>query len=144
MDAPRAAFHGQLSGEVLDRHVVPIHVVDERHQRVGRQRRLQLFFNHLRCFYNITIYQLSGFSRGGGQSMENPVYSRAYVLLSLTYKRLSFGRFYAISQIRKGRPNLRRKDACKRDMTEVGLKEDNTPNRAAWRNEIISYTGDPR
>ena len=42
------------------------------------------------------------------------------------------------------RPNLRRKDACKRDMTEAGLKEDNTTNRAAWRNKIISYTGDPR
>ena len=26
-----------------------------------------------------------------------------------------------------------RLDACKRDMTEVGLKEDNTTNRAAWR-----------
>ena len=45
---------------------------------------------------------------------------------------------------RRGRPNLRWKDACKRDMTEVGLKEDNTTNRAAWRNTIISYTGDPR
>ena len=44
---------------------------------------------------------------------------------------------------RRGRPNLRWKDACKRDMTEVGLKEDNTTNRAAWRNKIISYTGDP-
>ena len=27
---------------------------------------------------------------------------------------------------------------------EVGLKEDNTTNRAAWRDKIISYTGDPR
>ena len=45
---------------------------------------------------------------------------------------------------RRGRPNLRWKDACKRDMTKVGLKEDNTTNRAAWRNKIISYTGDPR
>ena len=25
-----------------------------------------------------------------------------------------------------------------------GLKEDKTTNRAAWRNTIISYTGDPR
>ena len=32
---------------------------------------------------------------------------------------------------RRGRPNLRWKDACKRDMTEMGLKEDNTANRAA-------------
>ena len=45
---------------------------------------------------------------------------------------------------RRGRPNLRWKDACKIDMTEVGLKEDKTTNRAAWRNTIISYTGDPR
>ena len=45
---------------------------------------------------------------------------------------------------RIGRPHLQWKDACKRDTTEVGLKEDNTTNRAAWRNKIISYTGDPR
>ena len=45
---------------------------------------------------------------------------------------------------RRGRPNLRWKDACKRDMTAMGLKEDKTTNRAAWRNTIISYTGDPR
>ena len=45
---------------------------------------------------------------------------------------------------RRGRPNLRWKYACKRDMTEVGLKEDNTTNRAAWRKKLHSYTGDPR
>ena len=48
---------------------------------------------------------------------------------------------------RRGRPILNLmelKDACKRDMTEVGPKEDNTTNRAALRNTIISYTGDPR
>ena len=45
---------------------------------------------------------------------------------------------------RRGWPNLRWKDACKRDMTEVGLKEDKITNRAAWRNTIISYTGDLR
>ena len=48
---------------------------------------------------------------------------------------------------RRGRPNLRWKDAsfaCKRDMTEVGLKEDNTTNRAEWKKKLISYTGDPR
>ena len=39
---------------------------------------------------------------------------------------------------RRGRPNLRLKYACKRDTTEVGLKEDKTTNRAAWRNTIIS------
>ena len=38
---------------------------------------------------------------------------------------------------RRGRPNLRWKDACKRDMTE-----DNTTNRAAWRKKINSYTGE--
>ena len=45
---------------------------------------------------------------------------------------------------RRGRPHLRWKDACKRDMTDVGLKEHKTTNRAAWRNTIISYTSDPR
>ena len=44
---------------------------------------------------------------------------------------------------RRGRPNLRWKDACKRDMTEAGLKEDNATNRAELRT-IDSYTGDPR
>ena len=44
---------------------------------------------------------------------------------------------------RRRRSNIRRKYACKRDMTEVGLKEDKPANRAAWRNKIISYTGDP-
>ena len=42
---------------------------------------------------------------------------------------------------RRGRPNLRWKDACKRDMTEMGLKED---NRGSWRNKINSYTSYPR
>ena len=28
-------------------------------------------------------------------------------------------------------------------MTEVGLKEDNTTNRAEWKKKLISYTGDP-
>ena len=45
---------------------------------------------------------------------------------------------------RRGRPNLRLKDACNRDMTKVGLKDDKTTNRAALRNKIISYTSDPR
>ena len=45
---------------------------------------------------------------------------------------------------RRGRPNLRWKHACKRDMTQAGLKEDNTTNRTAWRKKLISYTGDPR
>ena len=45
---------------------------------------------------------------------------------------------------RRGRPNLRWKDACKREMTQPGLKEDNATNRAEWKIKIISYTGDPR
>ena len=39
---------------------------------------------------------------------------------------------------RRGRPNLRWKDACKRDMTLAGLKEDNATNRAEWRKKRIS------
>ena len=27
-------------------------------------------------------------------------------------------------------------------MTEAGLKEDNTTNRAEWRKKLISYTGE--
>ena len=45
---------------------------------------------------------------------------------------------------RRGRPNLIWEDACKRDMTEVVLKEDNAANRAEWRKKRISYAGDPR
>ena len=44
----------------------------------------------------------------------------------------------------RGRPNLRWKYACKRDMTEAGLKEDNATNRAECRKKLIGYTGDPR
>ena len=45
---------------------------------------------------------------------------------------------------RRGRSNLRWTDACKRDMTQAGLKEDNATNRAEWRKKLISYTGNPR
>ena len=45
---------------------------------------------------------------------------------------------------RRGRPNLRWKYACKRDVTETGLKEDNAKDRAESRKKLISYTGDPR
>ena len=38
---------------------------------------------------------------------------------------------------RKWRPNLWWKDACKRDMTQAGLKEDNATNRAQWRKKLI-------
>ena len=37
---------------------------------------------------------------------------------------------------RRQRPCLRWKDACKRDMTQAGLKEDNSTNRAAWWKKI--------
>ena len=42
------------------------------------------------------------------------------------------------------RPSLTFKYACKRDMTEAGLKEGNTTNMAAWRKRLIKYTGDPQ
>ena len=45
---------------------------------------------------------------------------------------------------RRGRPNLRWKDACKRDMIQAGLKEDNATNGAEWRKRLLSYTGDPQ
>ena len=37
---------------------------------------------------------------------------------------------------RTGRPNLRWKDACKRDMAEAGLKKDNATNRVEWRKKL--------
>ena len=37
---------------------------------------------------------------------------------------------------RRGRPNLRWKDACKRDMTEAGLREDNTTNRKEENSQL--------
>ena len=43
---------------------------------------------------------------------------------------------------RTAKPTMEK--SCKRDMTEVCLKEDNATNMAAWRIKIISYTGDPR
>ena len=46
--------------------------------------------------------------------------------------------------IRRGRPNLRWTYACQGDRTEAGLKEDNTTNRAAWRNKISHMTGHAR
>ena len=45
---------------------------------------------------------------------------------------------------KRGRPNIRWKDACKRDVPEAGLKEENAANRAEWRKKLISYTGDTR
>ena len=40
----------------------------------------------------------------------------------------------------RGRPNMRRKCACKTDVTEARLKEDNATNRGEWRKKLISYT----
>ena len=45
---------------------------------------------------------------------------------------------------RRGRPNLRWKGHCKRDMTEAGLKENNATNMAEWMKKIICYICDPR
>ena len=45
---------------------------------------------------------------------------------------------------RRERPHLRRKDACKRDIAQAGLKEDNATNRAEWRKKLISYVGDSK
>ena len=45
---------------------------------------------------------------------------------------------------RRGRPSLRWRDACKIDMSQAGLKEENATYRAIWRKKHISYTGDPR
>ena len=45
---------------------------------------------------------------------------------------------------RRGRPNLRLKDACNRDITEAGLKESKATKRAETRKKPISYSGDPR
>ncbi len=42
---------------------------------------------------------------------------------------------------RAAKPKM--EDACKRDMTQAGLKEDNATNRAIWRKKLISYTGGP-
>ena len=44
---------------------------------------------------------------------------------------------------RRGRPNLRWKNASNRDITEVGLKEDNATNRAERRKKPISYSDNP-
>ena len=36
---------------------------------------------------------------------------------------------------RRGRTHIRAKDACQRDMTEAGLKEDNATNWAEWTSQ---------
>ena len=40
---------------------------------------------------------------------------------------------------RRDRPNIRWKDACKRDMTQAGLKEDNATNRAEWKTSNCTF-----
>ena len=37
---------------------------------------------------------------------------------------------------RRGRPNTRWKDSCKRDMENVGLKEEDVLDRIMWKNDI--------
>ena len=44
---------------------------------------------------------------------------------------------------RRRRPNLRWKDACKRDMTEAGPKR-TTQQTGENEGGVIGYTGDPR
>ena len=45
---------------------------------------------------------------------------------------------------RRGRPNLMWKDAhVKRDVTEAGLKQDNTTNRAEWRKHLLAIPATP-
>ena len=43
---------------------------------------------------------------------------------------------YVPGKRRRGWPDLGWKDPCRRDMTEAGLKEDNTTKRAEWINKI--------
>ena len=38
----------------------------------------------------------------------------------------------------RGQPNIRGKDACERDTTDAGLKEDNITNRASQRTKIYN------
>ena len=45
---------------------------------------------------------------------------------------------------RRGRQKTRWKDSCKSDMESVGLKEENTLNRATLNNDIQYNSGDPR
>ena len=42
------------------------------------------------------------------------------------------------------KPKIEISDACKRDMTQAGRKEDKAIKRAKWRKKQISYTSDPR
>ena len=45
---------------------------------------------------------------------------------------------------RRGRHKTRWKDLCKRDMENVGLKEDDALDRATSKNDIKTHSGDPR
>ena len=44
---------------------------------------------------------------------------------------------------KRGRPKTRWKDACQRDLTSTGLRAGEETDRAMWRREITSHTGDP-
>ena len=41
-----------------------------------------------------------------------------------------------------GRPKIRRKDACQRDMKSTGLRAGEETDRATWSRKIMSHTGD--
>ena len=45
---------------------------------------------------------------------------------------------------RRGRQKNRWKDACKRDMVHVGLKEEDAPDRIQWKNDFQCNSGDAR
>ena len=45
---------------------------------------------------------------------------------------------------RRGRPNLRWTDACKRDITEGGSERGQHDKQGSMEEKLISYTGDPR
>ena len=44
---------------------------------------------------------------------------------------------------KRGRPRTRWKDACQRDLQSIGLRAGEETDRAMWRRNIISHTGDP-
>ena len=52
-------------------------------------------------------------------------------------------RAYISGKIKRGRPKTRWKDACQRDLKSTGLRAGEETDRAMWRREITSHTGDP-
>ena len=43
---------------------------------------------------------------------------------------------------RRGRQKTTWKEACKRDMESVGLKEEDAQDRTKWKNDIHNHSGD--